>query len=75
MLCAMNSAQYNGSCGKCVNVKPVSGGTQVKVVVWDLCPGCGAQGLDLSDTAFQAMNVPGGLGAGKVQVEWEFVDC
>ena len=45
-------------------------GKSVTVTVADLCPGCAANGLDLSSTAFSQLAA---LGEGNIDVDWHFV--
>ncbi|GAB5029888.1 barwin-related endoglucanase [Nannochloropsis oceanica] len=68
---AMNQAQYEGSCGKCIKLTGQGdglGGTPVIgpifATVDNLCPECSFGDIDL------------GLGGdGRWQTQWDFVDC
>lgn len=46
-------------------------GRSINVVVTDTCPGCGANGIDLSPGAFQALGAS--LDTGRIPVSWNFV--
>lgn len=56
------------SCGRTVSLTVGSNSITAKVA--DLCPGCGANSIDLSVAAFQAL---GTLDQGRVGVRWGFV--
>lgn len=77
MIAAVSASSYQTSwCGKCAKVKQASGGgKEIVVMLWDKCPGCGANGLDLSDTAFLALQTPKGKDDGRVEIEWSVIDC
>jgi len=70
MVAAMNGAQYNTAalCGAYVQVMGPQGTVTVRIV--DLCPGCQAGDLDLSQEAFvQIAN----LAQGRVPITWQVV--
>jgi expansin (peptidoglycan-binding protein) len=69
---AMDQAEWNGSavCGECVAVTGPKGSVVVRIV--DLCPGCGAGHLDLSQQAFSQIADPL---AGNVPVTWQVQAC
>ncbi|KAJ7176070.1 RlpA-like double-psi beta-barrel-protein domain-containing protein-containing protein, partial [Mycena crocata] len=66
---ALNSADYaNGAhCGQNINVD--FNGASITVLVADLCPGCQAGGIDLTQGAFSALADPS---VGVIQVNWNF---
>jgi expansin len=70
MVAAMNQVEYAGSavCGEYVHVKGPKGEVTVRIV--DLCPGCGAGHLDLSQEAFAAI---ADLPQGRVNITWQVV--
>ncbi|KAG8745858.1 hypothetical protein FRC10_006885 [Ceratobasidium sp. 414] len=65
MVVALSKSHYKGSCGKYVTV--TFGGKSVKCKVVDLCPGCGANALDMSPAAFKKL-AP--LSKGVFQASW-----
>ncbi|KAI1825480.1 RlpA-like double-psi beta-barrel-protein domain-containing protein-containing protein [Xylaria intraflava] len=66
---ALNSADYAGgaNCGRWISIN--ANGQKVAAQVVDLCPGCGAGGLDVSSTVFGFI-AP--LSEGRVNVDWTF---
>lgn len=72
LVAALNNADYDtaSACGACAEVTGSSGTVVVRIV--DRCPGCGAGGIDLSQTAFSQVAE---LSAGRIDVAWKFVDC
>jgi expansin (peptidoglycan-binding protein) len=70
MVAAMNSVQYDNAamCGAYVQVTGPKGAVTVRIV--DLCPGCGAGDLDLSQEAFGQIAE---LGQGRVPITWQVV--
>lgn len=73
MIVALSSAMNAGNCGKCISVQNADGtGSAVKAQVWDTCPECATDAIDLSDVAFQQL-AP--LSSGRIQVKWSFVPC
>ncbi|PFH50100.1 hypothetical protein AMATHDRAFT_145987, partial [Amanita thiersii Skay4041] len=69
LVVALSMAQYQGGSHCWKQIIITSGGKTVWATVVDSCPGCGPDGLDLSQGAFQAL-AP--LDAGRIQVEWRF---
>jgi expansin (peptidoglycan-binding protein) len=69
---AMNMPQFAGSavCGECVAVTGPRGMVTVRIV--DLCPGCEAGHLDLSQSAFAQI---ADLSAGRVPITWTVQSC
>ncbi len=70
MVAAMNADEYNHAavCGAYVHVIGPKGAVTVRIV--DLCPGCKAGDLDLSEEAFgQIANLP----QGRVPITWQVV--
>ncbi|KAL1708809.1 RlpA-like double-psi beta-barrel-protein domain-containing protein-containing protein [Schizophyllum commune] len=70
MIVALSADQYlaGANCGK--QLVATHAGKSVTVTVADLCPGCAANGLDLSSTAFSQLAA---LGEGNIDVDWHFV--
>ncbi|KAI7842252.1 hypothetical protein COHA_003893 [Chlorella ohadii] len=72
---AMNSAQFGGSCGRCIRARgterPASGKWHVVKIV-DMCPSCSHGDVDFSTTAFEAIT---GLEWDRKSIEWEWTDC
>ncbi|PRW60471.1 Trafficking particle complex subunit 5 [Chlorella sorokiniana] len=72
---AMNSQQFDGSCGRCIKARgterPVSGKWHVVKIV-DMCPSCSHGDVDFSSTAFKAIT---GLAWDRKSIEWEWTDC
>jgi len=70
MVAAMNAAQYDTAalCGAYVNVAGPKGTVTVRIV--DLCPGCKAGDLDLSQEAFAQI---ADLAQGRVSITWQVV--
>ncbi|KXN85759.1 Papain inhibitor [Leucoagaricus sp. SymC.cos] len=70
LIVALNPADYAGgaNCGRSIVVNYQGKSVITKVV--DLCPGCGAGGVDLSPAAFQQL---ASLDLGRIQVNWNFV--
>jgi expansin (peptidoglycan-binding protein) len=75
MVAAMNADDYYRStygqaayCGAYVNVIGRKGSVVVRIV--DLCPGCAADDLDLSQEAFAEVD---NLSAGRVPITWQVV--
>ncbi len=70
MVAAMNAAQYDNAafCGAYVRVTGPKGAVTVRVV--DLCPGCHAGDLDLSEEAFGEIAE---LAQGRVPITWQVV--
>lgn len=80
MILAANSALFNNraSCGRTCTVR-CTGGTnqtpnpcrngQVTVRIVDLCPGCGADQVDLSQEAFSIIANPD---AGRVRIDYNW---
>ncbi|KAJ7142617.1 RlpA-like double-psi beta-barrel-protein domain-containing protein-containing protein, partial [Mycena epipterygia] len=66
---ALSSANYAGGahCGQDVTVQ--FNGRSIVVVVADLCPGCAADGIDLTEGAFEAL---ADTSVGVIQVNWAF---
>jgi expansin (peptidoglycan-binding protein) len=60
----------SASCGSCLSVSGPKGKLTLKIV--DLCPGCGANHLDLSAEAFAKIADPQ---AGKVTITYQLVAC
>jgi expansin len=69
---AFDATSYAGSaaCGSCVKVKGPSGEVTVRIV--DSCPGCDANHLDLSRSAFAKIAEPS---RGRVPVSFSTVAC
>ncbi|KAI5824221.1 barwin-like endoglucanase [Schizophyllum commune Tattone D] len=67
---ALSSDQYGGGshCGK--KLKASYNGHSVTVTVRDLCPGCAANSLDLTSSAFQQLAA---LSVGNIPVTWNWV--
>ncbi|KAK0497554.1 RlpA-like double-psi beta-barrel-protein domain-containing protein-containing protein [Armillaria luteobubalina] len=67
---ALSPDQYVGgaNCGKVIRVSYE--GRTVDVIVRDLCPRCGTNGIDLSSYAFQQL---ADLDIGRMQVTWDYV--
>ncbi|KAL1741526.1 RlpA-like double-psi beta-barrel-protein domain-containing protein-containing protein [Schizophyllum fasciatum] len=67
---ALSSDQYAGGahCGK--KLKANYNGRSVTVTVRDLCPGCAANSLDLTSSAFQQLAA---LSVGNIPVTWNYV--
>ncbi|OMJ27779.1 Papain inhibitor [Smittium culicis] len=81
LVAALNKDQFEStsnpnnspSCGKCAVVRSKSEGSgEVKVRITDMCPGCMNGGLDLSPAAFKKIAREE---KGRVEIEWEFVEC
>ena len=73
MIVALSSALNAGNCGKCISVQNADGtGAAIKVQVWDTCPECATDAIDLSDVAFQQLTP---LSTGRLQAKWSFVPC
>ncbi|KAJ1676029.1 hypothetical protein EV182_000022 [Spiromyces aspiralis] len=80
LIAAINKDQYGNSdnpndaavCGKCALVKNQDGTKSVKVRITDRCPVCKQGDLDLSPAAFQQLD---SLSAGRIPIQWSFVDC
>jgi expansin (peptidoglycan-binding protein) len=70
MVAAMNAAQYDTAalCGAYVQVTGPQGTVTVRIV--DLCPGCKAGDLDLSQEAFSEI---ANLAQGRVPITWQVV--
>jgi expansin (peptidoglycan-binding protein) len=70
MVAAMNAAQYDTAalCGAYVRVAGPKGTVTVRIV--DLCPGCRAGDLDLSQEAFAQI---ANLAQGRVAITWQVV--
>ena len=70
MVAAMNADQYDGSaaCGAYVLVHGPKGSVTVRIV--DLCPGCDAGHLDLSEQAFARI---ADLPRGRVPITWQVI--
>jgi expansin (peptidoglycan-binding protein) len=70
MVAAMNGAQYDNAafCGAYVHVTGPQGAVTVRIV--DLCPGCAAGDLDLSEEAFAQIAE---LRLGRVPITWQVV--
>ncbi|KAJ7741620.1 RlpA-like double-psi beta-barrel-protein domain-containing protein-containing protein, partial [Mycena olivaceomarginata] len=68
-IAALSSADYRADalCGQHIDLTS----KHVDVIVGDLCPGCGARNLDLSEGAFRAALADVFLG--KIPVEWQVV--
>ncbi|KAF7366054.1 Barwin-like endoglucanase [Mycena venus] len=66
---ALSSTNYAGGahCGQNVNVN--FNGASITVTVADLCTGCEADGIDLTQGAFQALADPS---VGVIEVNWDF---
>ncbi|KAK0431975.1 RlpA-like double-psi beta-barrel-protein domain-containing protein-containing protein [Armillaria borealis] len=66
---ALSSAQYAGgaNCGRVIRLSYE--GRSVDVIIRDLCPGCGPNGIDLSSSAFQQL---ADLDVGRIQVTWDY---
>jgi hypothetical protein len=47
----------------------IDDGHHIDVTIGDLCPGCGTDGIDLSEGAFAAL-AP--LDTGRISIEWHF---
>lgn len=69
---AVNTPQYAGSelCGACLEVQGSKGTVTVRVE--DRCPGCPFGSLDLSMTAFAAID---DLTKGRIPIKWRVVPC
>lgn len=55
---AMNTAQFDGACGRCVRARGTEGrasGQWHLVKIVDHCPSCAHGGVDFSSTAFEAI--------------------
>lgn len=70
MVAAMNAEEYNHAavCGEYVHVSGPKGEVTVRIV--DLCPGCSAGHLDLSEEAFEKI---ADLLQGRVSITWQVV--
>ncbi|KAJ6479104.1 RlpA-like double-psi beta-barrel-protein domain-containing protein-containing protein [Mycena sanguinolenta] len=66
---ALSSAHYKDGahCWQHLNVE--YNGKNIDVTIGDLCPGCGTDGIDLSEGAFAAL---ADLGVGVIPVQWNF---
>ncbi|KAI5900697.1 barwin-like endoglucanase [Schizophyllum commune H4-8] len=72
---ALSSDQYGGGshCGKKLKASSPphpDNGHSVTVTVRDLCPGCAANSLDLTSSAFQQLAA---LSVGNIPVTWNWV--
>lgn len=72
MVAAANPTDFAGSaaCGACAEVDGPNGSVTVRIV--DLCPGCAAGDLDLSQEAFAEIAE---IAAGRVPITWRYVPC
>lgn len=61
----------NPLCGK--QIKLTKGGETVTVTVADRCEACTGWDVDLTPDYFSSL-VEGGLGVGRTQATWEFLD-
>jgi expansin (peptidoglycan-binding protein) len=70
LVAAMNGAEYDDAawCGAYVHVTGPKGAVTVRMV--DLCPGCKAGDLDLSEEAFSLI---ANLAQGRVPISWQLV--
>ncbi|KAI0802130.1 RlpA-like double-psi beta-barrel-protein domain-containing protein-containing protein [Xylaria sp. FL0064] len=66
---ALNTANYaNGAnCGRWITIQ--GNGRQTAARVVDLCPGCGAGGIDVAPAIFDDI---ASLDVGRIQVNWFF---
>ncbi|KAJ7642028.1 RlpA-like double-psi beta-barrel-protein domain-containing protein-containing protein [Roridomyces roridus] len=66
---ALTAPNYDSGahCGQTITV--TYNGNTITVTVRDLCPGCGTNGIDLTETAFAAL---ASTDLGVIQVDWEF---
>ncbi|KAI1739495.1 riboflavine-aldehyde-forming enzyme [Xylaria scruposa] len=62
------SPSKTGDCGKTINIHYQGKSTTAKVV--DKCPGCAADGIDVSPTVFDKL---ANRDQGRVSVTWEFI--
>lgn len=72
---AMNSAQFDGSCGKCVRVRGTEAGASGKsflVMIVDECPTCSHGDVDFSTAALEAIT---GFSWDRKGISWEWADC
>ncbi|KAI1470567.1 RlpA-like double-psi beta-barrel-protein domain-containing protein-containing protein [Daldinia caldariorum] len=63
---AMSPSQ-DGNCGRTINIS--YNGKTASAVVVDKCPGCAGDSIDVSPAVFEQLE---SLGAGRVQVSWEY---
>ena len=70
MVAAMNAVEYNHSwyCGSYLHVTGPKGAVDVRIT--DLCPGCSAGQLDLSEQAFAKI---ADLPQGRVNISWQVI--
>ncbi|KAJ3489207.1 hypothetical protein NLI96_g2265 [Meripilus lineatus] len=67
---ALSGSIYSASdCGKSVSITNPATGKSASGVVKDMCPGCGANDIDLSPSLFQQL---GELDTGVLNVDWSF---
>ncbi|KAJ7757782.1 RlpA-like double-psi beta-barrel-protein domain-containing protein-containing protein [Mycena maculata] len=66
---ALNEAQYNGGAHCWQHLDVEYNRKTINVTVGDLCPGCGTDGLDLSEGAFASL---ADLSIGVLTVNWSF---
>lgn len=72
---AMNTAQYPGSCGRCVVVRGIEAGStgkEVLVRIVDECASCSYGDVDLS---MRALWDSTGFSWDRKRIEWEYVEC
>jgi rare lipoprotein A (peptidoglycan hydrolase) len=69
---ALNLGQVENDkhCGQRVYITNTDNGKSVAATVWDTCPGCGHESLDLSTGAFNAI---GAESTGVLPIVWSFV--
>ncbi|KAJ7442453.1 RlpA-like double-psi beta-barrel-protein domain-containing protein-containing protein, partial [Mycena latifolia] len=66
---ALSEAHYDGGAHCWQHLDVEYNGQSIDVMVGDLCPGCGTDGIDLSQGAFAAIE---NLDVGRMTVSWSF---
>ncbi|KAJ6545086.1 RlpA-like double-psi beta-barrel-protein domain-containing protein-containing protein, partial [Mycena vulgaris] len=66
---ALSEAHYDGGAHCWQHLDVEYNGQSIDVAVGDLCPGCPADGIDLSQGAFAAIE---NLDVGRMTVSWSF---
>ncbi|KAJ7917365.1 RlpA-like double-psi beta-barrel-protein domain-containing protein-containing protein [Mycena leptocephala] len=66
---ALSSAHYHDGAHCWQHLDVEYNGKHIDVTIGDLCPGCGTEGIDLSQGAFAAL---ADLNLGVIPVQWHF---
>ncbi|KAG9217804.1 hypothetical protein CCMSSC00406_0005174 [Pleurotus cornucopiae] len=69
LIVALSPAQFAGGANCFRHIGINYGGKFIDATVVDLCPGCAGDSIDLSPSAFQALENPD---VGRIQVNWNF---